>query len=254
MSSTEPVPVSVIIAARNEGANIEDCVGSVRWAREIIVAENGSSDDTVERAAIAGAAVLSHPFTTIGGQRNAAIEHASSEWIFVVDADERGSPELAEEIRGVIGGASPRQAYRVPRRNHFLGREIRHGGWASDRPIRLFRSTLRYNTSRVHEHVEVQSEVGELTKPLDHFTYASLDDYFEKLDRYSQWWAVDRYERGRRAGALSVLFRPPARFVSMYVLRGGWMDGAAGLALSCLAAASVMAKYARLWALGLKRR
>jgi (heptosyl)LPS beta-1,4-glucosyltransferase len=242
------VPVSVVIAARNEAANIEACVASVRWAREAIVVENDSSDDTVELATRAGATVMSHPFTTIGAQRNAAIERAVSDWILVVDADERGSPALGDEIRGVLASREGCDAYRVPRRNFFLGREVKHGGWASDRPIRLFRSTLRYNPSRVHEHVDVKGEIGELSEPLAHSTYTSLDDYFEKLDRYSRWWAEDRYERGQRAGPLSVVFRPPARFVSMYLLRGGWMDGGAGAVLCSLAAASVMAKYTRLWA------
>ena len=242
------VPVSVVIAARNEAANIEACVASVRWAREVIVVENDSSDDTVGIARRAGATVMSHPFTTIGAQRNAAVERAVSDWILVVDADERGSPALGDEIRGVVASSEGCDAYRVPRRNFFLGREVRHGGWASDRPIRLFRSTLRYNPSRVHEHVDVKGEIGELHEPLAHSTYTSLDDYFEKLDRYSRWWAEDRYELGQRAGPFAVVFRPPARFVSMYLLRGGWMDGGAGAVLCSLAAASVMAKYARLWA------
>jgi glycosyltransferase involved in cell wall biosynthesis len=245
--------VSVVIAARNEAANIEACVASMRWAREVIVVENDSTDDTVELARRAGATVFSHPFTTIGAQRNAAIERAASDWILIVDADERGSPALADEIRMLVAGSPSHSAYRVPRRNFFLGREIRHGGWESDRPVRLVRSSLRYNASRVHEHVDVASEVGELNEALEHRTYSSLDDYFEKLSRYSRWWAEDRYERGQRAGALSVVFRPPARFVRMYMLRSGWMDGAAGAVLSALAAASVMAKYARLWALGAKK-
>lgn len=239
----------MVIAARDEAANIEACVSSVSWAREVIVVENDSSDDTVALAQRSGATVMSHQFTTIGAQRNAAIERAASEWILAVDADERGSPALGEEIRRVVAGPDAHEAYRVPRRNFFLGREVKHGGWASDRPIRLFRSTLRYNASRVHEHVDVKGAIGELSEPLAHSTYTSLDDYFEKLDRYSRWWAQDRHERGRRAGPLSVVFRPPARFVSMYFLRGGWMDGAAGAVLCSLAAASVMAKYARLWEL-----
>jgi glycosyltransferase involved in cell wall biosynthesis len=242
----------VVIAARNEAANIEACVASVSWAREVIVVENDSTDDTVGLAKRAGATVLSHPFTTIGAQRNAAISRATSDWILVVDADERATPALGEEIRRSLGALEGREAFRIPRRNFFLGREVKHGGWANDRPVRLFRSTLRYNASRVHEHVDVSGHVGELTEPLMHTPYASFDDYFEKLDRYSRWWAEDRYERGRRASALSVVFRPPARFVSMYFLRGGWMDGAAGAVLSALAATSVMAKYARLWEMSAK--
>jgi glycosyltransferase involved in cell wall biosynthesis len=248
LSPGEPVGVSVVIAARDEAANIEACVASVRWAREVIVIENDSSDDTVERATRAGATVVSHPFVTIGAQRNVAIERAVCEWILVVDADERATPALADEIRELIAGPPAREAYRIPRRNFFLGQEIRHGGWGRDRPVRLFRSTLRYNASRVHEHVETRSDVGDLKESLDHAPYVSLDDYFTKFERYSTWWAEDRYERGKRAGALAVVFRPPARFLSMYLMRGGWMDGARGAVLSCLAAASVMAKYARLWA------
>ena len=236
----------MVIAARDEAANIEACVASVGWAREVIVVENDSSDDTIERAVRAGARVVSHPFITIGAQRNAAIERAACDWILVVDADERATPELAGEIRELLGGTNTNEAYRVPRRNFFLGREIRHGGWGDDRPVRLFRSTLRYDGSRVHEHVEVKGEVGNVKEPLEHTPYASLDDYFVKFDRYSRWWAEDRYERGRSANVWSVVARPPARFVSMF-LRGGWRDGAAGAVLSCLAAASVMAKYARLW-------
>ena len=242
-----------MIAAKDEAANIQACVASVRWAREIIVVENDSSDDTIDLAKAAGAIVMSNPFTTIGAQRNAAISRAASEWIFVVDADERGSPELGAEIHRVIASPGGHDAFRVPRRNFFLGREVKHGGWASDRPIRLFRSTIRYNASRVHEHVEVNGSIGELRESLMHSTYTSLDDYFEKLDRYSRWWAEDRYDRGRRAGVGAVVFRPPARFISMYLLRGGWLDGAPGAVLSALAAASVMAKYARLWELSSKK-
>ncbi|MFN2604366.1 MAG: glycosyltransferase family 2 protein, partial [Gemmatimonadaceae bacterium] len=196
MSGNGSVPVSVVIAARNEAANIEACVASVSWAREIIVVENDSTDATVDLARRAGATVMSNPFTTIGAQRNAAISRATSDWIFVVDADERGSPALGDEIARAIPLPGNREAFRVRRRNFFLGREVKHGGWASDRPIRLFRSSLRYNASRVHEHVEVRGEIGELNESLVHSTYVSLDDYFEKLDRYSKWWAEDRYERG----------------------------------------------------------
>lgn len=128
-----------------------------------------------------------------------------------------------------------------------MGSEIRHGGWEHDAPVRLFRSTLRYSSSRVHEHVETTGSVGELKHSLLHAPYASVDQYFEKLDRYSRWWAEDRFERGERASALKVVSRPQLRFLTMYVLKGGFLDGAAGAVLACMAAASVFAKYAKLW-------
>jgi glycosyltransferase involved in cell wall biosynthesis len=238
--------VTVVIAARNEADNIAACVESVGWAKEILVVEDGSSDDTVSRAQNAGATAIQNSFTTIGMQRNAAIERADNEWILVVDADERASPELGREVERVV--IAPRfDAYRVPRRNFFLGGEVRHGGWESDRPIRLFRSSIRYNASRVHEHVEVKGEPGDLDTPLTHEPYRTLESWFEKLGRYSEWWAQDRLERGKRAGMASVVFRPPLRFLTMFILRGGWMDGARGALLASMAAVSVFAKYARLW-------
>ena len=253
MSSADrgsPAPdVTAVIAAHDESANISECVRSVSWAREVIVVENDSSDDTVALARSAGATVISPPFTTIGNARNNAIERATTSWVLVVDADERCTPELAAEIRSVTESQGEPSAYRVKRRNFFLGREIRHGGWGGedDHPVRLFKRQHRYNANQVHEHVEVPGTTGQLSGPLLHYTYTSLDQYFEKFDRYSRWWADQNYRKGRRAGAGAVLFKPPARFFKMYFLKGGFRDGAHGLILACLAAASVMAKYARLW-------
>ena len=124
--------VTAVIAAHDESANIEACIASLDWAREVIVVENDSSDDTVDRARAAGATVISPKFTTIGAARNNAIERARSAWILVVDADERCTPELVAEIRQVLPTAGDRSAFRVPRRNYFLGKVIRHGGWGSD--------------------------------------------------------------------------------------------------------------------------
>jgi (heptosyl)LPS beta-1,4-glucosyltransferase len=249
-SSSGSPGVTAVIAAHDESANIEACIASVEWASEIIVVENDSHDDTVARANAAGATVISPPFTTIGAARNQAIVRAKTPWVFVLDADERCTPELAKEILHRIR-TTDCAAYRVPRRSFFLGKEIRHGGWGAgnDKPIRLFRRDLRYNANQVHEHVDVPdgAPMGEVTNSLLHYTYTSLDQYFEKFDRYSRWWAEQNYASGRRGTAGAVFFRPPARFVSMYLLKGGFRDGARGLVLASLAAASVMAKYARLW-------
>jgi glycosyltransferase involved in cell wall biosynthesis len=240
-----------VIAAHNESANIEACIASVDWAREVIVVENDSVDDTIDRARSAGATVISPGFTTIGAARNHAIARTKTGWIFVLDADERCTPELAEEIGQIVARPRNAGAYRVPRRNFFLGKEIRHGGWGSDKPVRLFSRELRYNANLVHEHVDVRGgEVGEVRGKMLHYTYNSLSQYFEKFDRYSRWWAEQNFAKGRRGSAAAVFFKPPARFVSMYVFKGAFRDGAHGLILACLAAASVMAKYARLWEKG----
>ena len=241
--------VTAVIAAHNESANIEACIASVDWASQVMVVENDSIDDTVDRARGAGATVISPKFTTIGAQRNHAIGRVATPWVFVLDADERCTPELASEITRVVATPGNNAAFRVPRRNFFLGKEIRHGGWGSDRPVRLFKKELRYNASLVHEHVEVAGKIGALKNALLHYTYTSLDQYFEKFNRYSRWWAEQNHARGRRGSAAAVVFKPPARFISMYLLKGGFLDGAPGIVVACLAAASVMAKYARLWEL-----
>jgi glycosyltransferase involved in cell wall biosynthesis len=244
--------VTVVIAARDEGANIAACIASVDWAQQVIVVENDSADNTADIAFRAGAEVLRNAFVSIGGQRNAAIARASSDWILVVDADERGSAELGSEVSAIVTSAASggTESYRIRRRNFFLGREVRHGGWERDAPVRLFRSALRYSPSRVHEHVETRETPGMLRSALLHAPYATIGQYFEKLDRYSRWWAEDRFDKGQRAGAGSVVIRPPLRFLGMYLLRRGFLDGAQGAVLACLAATSVMAKYARLWAMG----
>jgi len=246
--ATERMPVSVVIAARNEAANIVACIESVRWANEILVVDHGSTDETGARAGDAGATVISEEAPTIGALRNIAISRARNRWILVVDADERGTPEVARAVRDAISHPAS-GAYRVRRRNFFLGGEIRHGGWESDRPVRLFDSALRYDDSRVHEHVLTSEPTATLGAALLHYPYASLDVYFEKFVRYSRWWAEDQARRGRRASVGAVIFKPPARFVSMFIFRLGFLDGARGAVLASLAAASVCAKYVRLWAM-----
>lgn len=241
------VPVTVIIAARNEADQIADCITSVAWASEVLVVENDSTDGTVETALAAGATVFSHPFRTIAGQRNAAIGRAAEEWVLVVDADERGTPALGEEVRAAIARPGCPDAWRVRRRNFFLGREVRHGGWERDRPVRLFRRTLRYEELAVHEHVITTGPVGELREPLLHTPYANLDEYFAKLRRYSRWWAEQHAAKGRRARLRDLLLRPAGRLFTMLIVRGGWRDGGVGVVVAVLGAISVAAKYAQLY-------
>ena len=246
--ATASIAVTAIIAAHNEQDQIEGCVRSVAWAAEVLVVENDSSDDTIARARAAGATVFSNPFRSIGAQRNEAIARARHPWVLVLDADERGTPALGVEVAGRIAANGP-EAYRIPRRNWFMGREIRHSGWNRDRPVRLFRSHLRYDERPVHEHVITNAEPGVLNEALLHQPYADLGEYFEKLGRYSRDWAHQNHERGRTMTVLSLLVRPQARFVSTLVLRGGWLDGWRGVVISALAGVSVASKYAHLWAL-----
>jgi glycosyltransferase involved in cell wall biosynthesis len=156
-------PLSVIVTTGNEARNIVACLASVQWAAEIIVVDSGSRDATVELARPLAHQVLEHPYESPARQKNWAIPQARHPWVLILDADERVTPELAAEIRALLAAGPGRRGYWIYRRNTFLGREIRHGGWERDRVIRLFaRDHARYPDVQVHEEMQVDGEVGVL--------------------------------------------------------------------------------------------
>jgi glycosyltransferase involved in cell wall biosynthesis len=232
------------------------CVASVREiAAEIIVADSGSTDGSLEIAQSLGCRVIEREYRTSGDFKNWAIPQAVHPWVLVVDCDERITPPLAAEIRDVL--AEPRQdGYRIPRRNHFLGRPIRFGPWHSDRCLRLFRrESGRYEGPSDHGDVRIASgRVGALVAPMDHFTIGSWEQWLAKLDRYSRVQAAQWHTAGRRPSYLRLLLTPPLRFFRDYILRLGFMDGAIGLQISWSAAFYSFMKQARLWELHHARR
>ena len=160
-----PVPVSIVIPTRNEEAQIAECVRDLAWADEVLVADSGSGDATVALAREAGAIVLENAGATIAAQRNAAIERARNSWVFALDADERFTEALRNEVAVTV--AAPRHdAYRVRRRNFYLGRELTRGHWGRDWVTRLFPRERRFVNRRVHEHLEPLPDVGWLSAPL----------------------------------------------------------------------------------------
>jgi len=250
---TMRAPLTAIIPTLNEGDQIGECVTHLGWVDEIIVADGGSRDGTPELARAAGARVLERTGPTIAAQRNAAIAAARHPWVLALDADERVGPELAREIVLVIGNPT-HDAYAIRRRSTYLGRIINHGGWGHDWVVRVFRGHQRFVERRVHEALQPQRDVGRLVATLDHVPYRTLGHHIEKVDRYATWAALDLADRGRRAGLADLLFRPPARFVRMYVLQGGLLDGWRGVLLCGLTAVNVFLKYARLWELEARKQ
>jgi glycosyltransferase involved in cell wall biosynthesis len=242
------VPITIVIPTRDEASQIEECVRHLDWADEVLVADGGSGDDTVARARGAGATVLERTGPTIAAQRNAAIQVARHPWVFALDADERFSPALIDAVARTI--ASPRhEAYRVRRRNLYLGRELTRGRWGRDWVTRLFRRERRFVELRVHEHLERVGDVGDLEGTLLHVPYRDLAHQIEKMNRYARWSAEDMYERGNRATIWSLTGPGMGRFLRAYLFHGAIADGRAGLVSALLGGCTAFLKYAHLWAL-----
>jgi glycosyltransferase involved in cell wall biosynthesis len=246
--------ISVLIPTFNEASNLEAAIDSAAWADEILVVDSFSTDDTVEIARRRGARLLVHEYRNSAAQKNWALPQTAHRWAMVLDADERFTPALAAEVRETLAAGPPAAGYVVRRVNHFLGRRIRHCGWDRDRVLRLFdRDRARYQELEVHAEVEVQGKVRELRHPLLHFTYRSVDQYWPKFRRYTDWGASQAFSDGRRATIYHLVGHPLGRFAKMYAARLGFLDGVCGLAVSLLSFYSVFNKYAKLWELGLQR-
>ena len=193
--------LSVIIIALNQEANIGECLASVRFADEIVVVDTGSTDRTVELARTGGARVVVTAWQGFAGTKNFALDQARGDWVFSLDTDERVSATLQTEILAIVQADGPLNGYRVPRKNCFGGRWIRHLGWYPDYTLRLWRRERgRFRDREVHEEVEVEGKVGLLQTPLDHYSYRNLEEYAARQDRYARLAAREMFKQGRRPG------------------------------------------------------
>ena len=241
--------LSVVVVTLNEGERIRACLESAAWADELIVVDAESQDKT---AAVAGELtdhVFVRPWPGFSAQKNFGLEQARGAWILSLDADEIVSPALREEISSIVHGAGAHVGYSVPRRNVFWGRWIRHGGLYPDWQLRLFqRGRGRFAERSVHESVTVDGSVGRLTGYLEHHSYRDVADFLERADRYSTLAAEEWLAAGRPCRPLlDLVARPLARFVGMYVGRGGFLDGWRGFLLAVLYGYYVLLRSAKVW-------
>lgn len=247
--------LTVIIPCKNERGNIRQCIESVRdVADEIIVADSLSTDGTVEVVrGLGGCRVIQREFVGYADFKNWAIGQASHAWVLIVDADERATPELCREIRHVLAAPPDHvDAYWIYRRNYFLGHEIKHCGWNTDDVCRLIRrDRCRYGPRRVHEEIEVSRQRSRwLKQRLLHYSIWSYDDYFRKRVAYTRLSAQDAWQAGKRTGAFDLLLRPLLRFLQLYILRLGFLDGLPGIQVCMLTAYfNTFVRQARLWEL-----
>ena len=246
-SSPIVLPLSVIIITKNEARHIAACLQSVSFASEIIVFDSGSTDGTIEIARQHGAVVhQSTDWPGFGPQKNRALEVATQIWVLSIDADERVTPELKQEIIETLA-APVCEGYFMPRLSELCGQPIRHSGWWPDYVLRLFRREAGcFSDVPVHERVELNGTTAKLHACLLHYPYETLEALIQKMNRYSSDAAHMMFAKGKRAGVLSIVGHSVWTFVRIYLFRRGFLDGRYGFVLAATAAAGSFFRYSKL--------
>ena len=243
--------VSVLILAKNEEKFIGACIKSVlNFADEIIVIDDNSTDRTAEIAASLGAKIVVHSLDgNWGAQQTFAIEQASCEWIFFIDADERATKELSNRIKQIINEDDRRFAYLTARLSYFWGQPLKHGGWFPDYVVRLIPRQGTYVTGFVHPKINHDYEEKKLPESeyLVHYPYRDWNHYFNKLNFYTTLAAKKAKEAGKSASILDMILHPIWASFRMYILRGGWLDGKIGFILAAFHYFYTMTKYVKLY-------
>lgn len=243
--------ISAVLITKNEATRVAPCLESLRWMDEIVVVDDESTDETRTICERAGARVLvQRSEGDFDQQRNAGIDAATGEWVLQLDADEVIPPSLRDEIRVAIDHPSA-VGYRIRRANHFLGREMRHGGWTWN-GVKLFRkSAARYIGRSVHETLHVDGLVGQLTFPILHYPFQSLTQFIERQNFYtsveSRLLRQSHPTLGLWPLRRRLLIRPLKLFWKSYVKKSGWREGMHGLVFAALFAWVEFLKWAKYW-------
>lgn len=250
-NASKSAKLSVVMIVKNEEKNLDACLQSVSWADEIVIMDSGSTDSTAQIAKKHGAAFFADTdWRGYGIQRQRAQAHATGDWVFVIDADERVTPGLAKEIQQVVAENRQDFAYEIKRLPYCFGKFIRHGGWYPGLTIRLFpRLKAEYGNERVHErpHFKEELQLKRLQSDMLHFTYDDLEHYLVKSAKYAAEHSRERYDAGRRTSILASLGHGFAKFLQQYVFKLGFLDGRHGFLLAVLSAHSTFVKHVNLW-------
>jgi glycosyltransferase involved in cell wall biosynthesis len=248
--------LTAIIPTGNELHNIEAVIASVDFADEILVVDSLSTDGTYEKAQELGARVIKRAYEYPASQKNWAIPQAKHEWILLVDADERVTPELKVEIIETLKNPPENiVAFWIGRNNHFMGERVHYSGWRNDSVIRLFkRDFCKYQDKHVHEEIIANGNVGKLEQKLFHNTYISFDKYLEKMNRYAWWQAKDYDKKTGNLTPYHFIIKPFWGFFKHYILQSGFRDGVVGLTIGYIQGYVVFMRYVKLWLLRKNRK
>ncbi|MGH7151964.1 MAG: glycosyltransferase family 2 protein [Planctomycetota bacterium] len=245
------IPISVCVISFEEEDRLGDSLASATFAGELLVDYSHSKDRTREVAARAGARVIERDWPGHVAQKEFAIRAARNDWVLCLDADERVSPPLRDEVEALLDrGPGDAAGFSIPRRTNYLGRWVRHGGFAGEAKVRLFdRRRGRWAGTDPHDRVEVDGPLRSLRGAILHFPYRDLAEHLATIESYTEIMSREMAKRGRRAGPLAPPLHGLARFIRFYLLRAGFLDGGTGLHLARLAARYGYLKYAKLRAL-----
>ncbi len=242
--------ISAVVITYNEEKNLEAALGSLRGiVSEVVVVDSFSTDATFRIAKKHTPRVVQRTWTNYADQKNYANGLAAGPWILSLDADERLSPGLREELLALKAAfKEPGCAgFSMPRRVFYLGRWIRHSGWYPDRRVRLFRKeAARWEGDYVHESLIVAGRIERLKGDVYHLSYRDIADHLERINKFSSLGAQKLYAKKKKCRAAHLIFLPPARFVKSYFLKRGFLDGFPGLVISVLNGYAVFARYAKL--------
>lgn len=240
--------VSAYVITFNEEDNIRDCLESITWADEIVVVDSFSTDKTVQICRAYTDRVFQREWPGFLDQKNFALEHTTNTWVLNIDADERVSPALRDEIIEELKRDDAVDGYYIPRHTYYLGRWINHGGWYPNYQLRLFRRDKgRWAGEQLHEKVAVKGKTKTLRNDLLHFAYRSLSDQLKTIDQFSRASAEIMGEKGIRGTPFHLLVRPPIKFLETYIYKQGFRDGIPGLINAIAFSFYVFMKYAKVW-------
>jgi glycosyltransferase involved in cell wall biosynthesis len=238
--------LSIVIITKNEALNISDCLSSASFADEILVLDSGSKDNTVAIATSMGATVIETDWIGFGHQKNRGVHRAKGPWIFVLDADERISSALANEIKNAIQ-KKQYDVFEVPRRSLFVSKFMNHSGWSPDYTKRLFKKdSAKFSDHNVHEHLETIHQHGSLQEPLIHFSYRDFETILDKINKYSTAGALDAFNAEKTGSLKKAIIHGLWAFIRTYFIRAGFLDGREGLTLAIMNAETTYYKYLKL--------
>ena len=239
--------LSVTIITKNEEKNIGRCLESVKWADEIIVVDSGSEDKTLSICREYNCKIVQTGWFGFGLTKQKAVAAAKYDWIFSIDADEEVTPQLQKKLQSILKDPQA-DGYRIKRESFYLNRWIKHCGWNRDYPLRLFnRQKGGFNDKPVHESVIVKGRISRIHEILKHYTYPDLTSYLNKMEHYSSLSAEDASKKKQKASVCKAIMHGISKFLGMYFIEAGILDGKTGLILSINSAFSVYYKYLKIW-------